>query len=667
MTSKQKAIFWSLLAVGLFFRLFDLGRASFQIDEINVVQFALQEKGLFTAYETELQRFLFIHRLPLLMILLKAALWGHNAAVSGFPSEFAARLPFTLIGFAALPLIFGLTRRLAGTRAALWALALTALSPFHNYYSREAYDYSMLLCFSTGVLWAGYELFSALRSGQKLPMRWTLAYLAMAVLLLYAHLSGLVFLASWCAVLGAAALLKPETRKPGRFIPFVATMGTPFIFFLPFLLKLLGKGWVDSDASSSVRRIGSSILKDLLGRMGWGEAWWALLPFVIVLGWGAYSALRESPEKKYTARLFLIHLAISFALQAYLLRVARFEIRYFAANQPILLVFAGIGIAAFGAWLATRMPRDAVFLRIPGTVLLLGWLGYNAWLVTQLECRGSNFKELARWVEQNLPQNGIYCFWNGYELRGVPSVYPTPGRFATFPTTWSSENDYKQMQVQERMVSLFQRFPTTAYVEYWPTDLLDPLTPFNKPVPRSDLFMNQVWLTDPSFQKMVQLKTQPTGDTQWQNRYIDHILISYNRPEDMPALARKQGRALYHYFGTDWQYVKDRGMNDWLVTGGFATLLVGNASESNQNGRISIQAMAPPNGCRLTIYGPNGQPLAEQVVIPGDRVGEVVVNAPIAPGETKLSLQVLPPAKQMNAALYVHGASVTPVSSAAVQ
>ncbi|MCO5044062.1 MAG: glycosyltransferase family 39 protein [Verrucomicrobia bacterium] len=662
MNAKQKTIFWALLVAGLIFRLLDLGRASFQIDEVNVVQFALQEKGLFTAYGTELQRFLFMHRLPLLMIVLKAVLWGHDVATSGFPSEFLARLPFTLIGVASLPLVFALTRRLAGVKAALWAMALTALSPFHVYYSREAYDYSMLICFSTGVLWAGLRIFDAAREGRKPSLRDIAAYGVLSVLLLYAHLSGLVFLASWCAVLGVALLANPQTRTPNRLLSLVAILGAPFLFFLPFLLKLLGKGWVDSDASASVRRISSSILKDLLGRMGWGEAWWALLPFIAVLGWGVYSLLRAQTNTKRTARLLLVHLAISFALQAYLLRVARFEIRYFAASMPILLVVAGVGIASLSEKIVERAPRILASLRYALAAVLLAWLGYNSWLVTQLECRGSNFKELARWVQSHLPENGIYCFWNGYELRGVPSVYPTPGRSATFPVTWSSAEDYRRLQVQERMVSLFQRFPTTAYVEYWPTDLLDPLTPFNKPVPRSDLFVNQVWLTDPAFQKMVKLKTQPTGDTQWQNRYIDHILISYNRPEDMAELARKQGRALYHYFGADWHYVKDRGMNDWLVTRQFATLIIGNASTSNQSGRIAIQAMAPPNGCRLTIYGPDNQRVADRVEIPGDRVGELAINALVAPGEMKLTFEVLPSPKQMDATLYVHGASVSRVA-----
>lgn len=662
MTSTQKFFFWLILATGLLFRLFNLGHASYQIDEINVVQFALQEKGLFTAYGTELDRFLLIHRLPLLMILLRASLQALGATVSAVPSEFVARLPFALIGVASLPLFFALGRRLAGAKAGLLAMALAALSPFHIFYSREAYDYSMLICFSAGVLWAGLGFWDAVSTRKTFPMRWAIYYNVFAVLLLYAHLSGLVFLATWCMILGVLLLLNPATRAFNKVVPTVAALGLPYFLFAPFLLKLLGGGWVDSDAGAAVRRISASIVPDLLGRMGWGQAWWALLPFVAALAAGVVVMLRAKTEGRTEGRVLLLHLLIAFLLQAWLLRVARFEIRYFATILPVLLVTAGIGLAAVCGWLSARIPKVGGWLGGLLLLALFGWLGANAWLVTQMESRGANFKGLAKWVNDNLPENGIYCFWNGYELRGVPSFYPTPGRFATFPITWSSAEDYRRLQVQERMVSLFQRFPTMAYTEYSPSDVLAPKVPYNKPVPRSELFMRQVWITDAAYDKLVQWKTFPMGNTQWNNEIMDRVLISYNLPEDLPELARKRGRSLYHYFGNDWRFAKDQQMNDWLVSTGSATVYLGNTEDHNVTGRLRILAMGAPHGGRLNVYG-FGRKLTENVDVPS-RPGEIVIDqVRLPPGETRLFLEILPPPGELESSLFLHGISIEPVSA----
>ncbi len=657
MNITQKVLFWLILAAGLFFRIHDLGRASYQIDEINVVQFALQEEGLLTAYQTELDRFLFMHRLPLLMIVLHAAIaWFHDAA-AGFPPEFIARLPLTLIGLLSLPLFFGLGRRLGGPATGLWVMVMAAFSPFHVFYSREAYDYSMLLAFSAGVLWSGLELLHGWRMENRLRPRWAAVFNLFAVALLHAHLSGLVFLAMWCAVLGVIVLAHPATRRLNRLLPALAVLGLPFFFFLPFLFKLLAGGWVDHDSGEQIRRITWTILPELLGRLGWGENGWALLPFIAALAFGIRKLLGGSGGGRVMGRALLVNLVVVSIVQAWLLRVARFEIRYFAAIQPALLVFAGVGWAALRESAVRRSPRAGGLLAAAATLALVGWLGANSWLVTQLQCRGSNFKELARWLAGNLPENGIYCFWNGYEMRGVPAVYPTPGRHATFPVTWSTPQDYSRFQARERMISLFQRFPTAAYVEYWPSDVLAPSIPHNPPVPRAELFVNQLWLKDPAYQRMAAWGTLPLGDTQWNNRFMDHILVSYNRAQDLPELARRRGQTLYHYFGNDWSFAKDRQMNDWLVTPTAATLMVGNLSDGVAETRLRLFAMAAPRGGRINVYGPGGR-LLENAEI-GSQPRELVLDRlRVGPGETRLFIEILPPPGGVEATLHVHGVGI---------
>lgn len=62
--------------------------------------------------------------------------------------EAAVRLPAMLFGLAAVPLMFLLGNLLAGERTGLIAATLTALSPFHIWYSQEARMYSALMMLS---------------------------------------------------------------------------------------------------------------------------------------------------------------------------------------------------------------------------------------------------------------------------------------------------------------------------------------------------------------------------------------------------------------------------------------------------------------------------------------------------------------------------------------
>jgi uncharacterized membrane protein len=62
--------------------------------------------------------------------------------------EAAVRMPAMLLGLLAIPLMFCLGNFLAGERTGLIAATLTALSPFHLWYSQEARMYSALMMLS---------------------------------------------------------------------------------------------------------------------------------------------------------------------------------------------------------------------------------------------------------------------------------------------------------------------------------------------------------------------------------------------------------------------------------------------------------------------------------------------------------------------------------------
>ena len=364
-------------------------------------------------------------------------------------------------------------------------------------------------------------------------------------------------------------------------------------------------------------------------------------PFLLFIGLGIAVA-KKSPERRIHLLFGLAALSY-LAVQTFMLRVSRFEVRYFSALFPFMMLYAALGLDFLGQWISEK--RKQIATPVPHVVIavpILAWMLVNVWTVCQLDCRSANYKSLANWVTANLPQNGIYSFWNGYEARGVPAVYQTPGRFMAYPAVWSSSEDYIRMQIRQRLTSFFLRFPLACYVEFAPDDVLVPDLPHNEPIQREKLFANRIWITDPAYQRLVKWKTLPCGTAQWYSSKMDHIYVCYNKPEDLPKLAADRGQVLYHYFGNEWSYGKDQQQNDWLIVPNSGSFYLGNVSGQPVTANIRLNVMSPPSGCEISIYAANGSKVLERAAVPGSFSEIVVSNVVVTPGTTQFELEVLP-------------------------
>lgn len=72
-------------------------------------------------------------------------------------SEFVLRLPSLVAACLLVPSVYGVTRSMAGTRAALIGAALAALSPLVHYYSVEARGYALLQLETVGIVYAAWK------------------------------------------------------------------------------------------------------------------------------------------------------------------------------------------------------------------------------------------------------------------------------------------------------------------------------------------------------------------------------------------------------------------------------------------------------------------------------------------------------------------------------
>ena len=159
LTKTEKCIFFALLGLGLFARVYRFGSAPPGINQDEA--FAAYESWALLHYGQDSS----LHTWP---VYLTAWGSGMNALESYLMIPFLAvfgvktwviRLPQLLLGLAALPAAFSVGKRMADVRGGLCALAVLALCPWHILLSRWALESNMApnllllgLCFFFGPL-----------------------------------------------------------------------------------------------------------------------------------------------------------------------------------------------------------------------------------------------------------------------------------------------------------------------------------------------------------------------------------------------------------------------------------------------------------------------------------------------------------------------------------
>jgi 4-amino-4-deoxy-L-arabinose transferase-like glycosyltransferase len=165
----RRAALVAILGFGIALRAYNLAQESFWLDELGSILTSIQPwRGLWGRLMHDLHP-------PVYFVLLK--LWG---SVFGF-DETGARSFSVVCGIAAIAFAYLLAARLLNQRAALFAAALVACSPYCVFYSREARPYSLLLCASLIATW----LF--VRAAPEFNRRPLIAYAISATLLVYTH------------------------------------------------------------------------------------------------------------------------------------------------------------------------------------------------------------------------------------------------------------------------------------------------------------------------------------------------------------------------------------------------------------------------------------------------------------------------------------------------
>lgn len=149
----------------------------------------------------------------------------YSARAVGFSPERLRLLP-VVISLAAIPLLYGLTRRLAGRKAARIAALCLALSPQHIWHAQELRTYELVLLLATISVW------TFLRAYGENRRIWWLANLTANTLLAWSHLFSVLLI-----LIEGLFLLIFSRRSPRRLAGWSAAQ---LLLLTPWAVWMLG-------------------------------------------------------------------------------------------------------------------------------------------------------------------------------------------------------------------------------------------------------------------------------------------------------------------------------------------------------------------------------------------------------------------------------------------
>jgi len=314
-------------------------------------------------------------------------------------TDFVLRLPSALMGIASIVAMYFLGRLLFKSETGLWVAAITAVMPFHLYYSQEMRMYSQLFLLSTLAILCQTQVW------RNKSNFWWLFYLLVSLVGLYTH----YFFTLIVGTLGLYFILRRWLARTGPgwkgfFLTYLA-MG---ILYSPILLWI-GDQWSQSSGywlqGVSLARFLSMPLAFTVGLfldttflyVGYGVI---LVVWIIVLLQAGRSFKQAAPDS-----LSLALVLMTYWLPVLILFGASILLTPLTLSR--LMIFAVPGLYLLLAW-GTTMPREKV-VNIVLTVLLMliGLLGDYNWLFNPHYSKPPSREAAFLLQEQALPQEAI--------------------------------------------------------------------------------------------------------------------------------------------------------------------------------------------------------------------------------------------------------------------
>jgi 4-amino-4-deoxy-L-arabinose transferase-like glycosyltransferase len=262
-------------------------------------------------------------------------------------SDFFLRLPSALLGIASLPILYVLARELTSKKAAVFAVFVLAISPFHIWYSQDSRMYSQLLFLS---LLSSVLLLQALRRGE---VSWWIYYVIVSAAGMYTHVfMGLALAAQflWVVVYQRQHLLRIMASGFA-----VALLFLPWALFLP---------WVTGFA----RNVSADGLVLALASDGRARFSWPVVPYTVFV-YSAGFSLGPSVAELHVDKSFRFILAflpsitVVMSVSVILLGIGIWAIKKSYGARAAMFCLLGLFIPLVGTALYSLTPRAGFNVR----------------------------------------------------------------------------------------------------------------------------------------------------------------------------------------------------------------------------------------------------------------------------------------------------------------
>ncbi len=376
----------TLLAAGL--RLLGLGEWSFWVDEAHTVRDVTKPLDEFWGSH--------VSRYPLSYLILRGMLGVLPATSEGW-----LRLPFVFFGIAAIPAVAFVGRALVGTRAALIAALLLALSPWHVYWSQNCRSYSMVLFFSMLAMGA-YQVASQQRS-----LLFGILSLALTVVAGLCHTSAYLVLAALIAFAGLSRLLSTGSAKADlvrrpleRWLPWII-LGT-ILLLSPLLMGGL----------TYFQRAKPDFS---LGHMVQTVVYFVRVPLILLAACGC--ALLMSRDDRPALFLMCWIVAPLVVLGIAASAVFKVTAQYAFYTLPAFCLLAGYAATQFKTgelrrpWLARAMSA------VPLLIVLADSAAYGFLYYTSQHGDRPNWRAAKDWIEREPGRTKLVLTTNGPSMR----------------------------------------------------------------------------------------------------------------------------------------------------------------------------------------------------------------------------------------------------------
>jgi 4-amino-4-deoxy-L-arabinose transferase-like glycosyltransferase len=387
----------SILCLGAFLRLYNLGPPSLETDEISSVSISKSSVAEIIDHNIHPYKYDVVLEgsfLPYLLI---------HAMLKIRDSDFMTRIPFALLGIISILVIYLLSKEWFGRICALWSSFLLSISIYHISYSQLARGYGGLILFT---ILAVYFLWRYMHSYNPKDLLGLVISNALGIYFHYVMLQVIII------ELLVVLFLKISDKPQRNILKFLIKISGIILFSLILLTMPILRNII---ATAKGRLSGQAIpfefnplyFKNLLCRYGAGNG----ATFFIYNFFFLYGLIKAFKYKRKIFVVLLIWLTFPFLLLSRGYQYF-FHIRYIIYTFPVYILLTGYGITCFAEDLLSKK-RKILFLR-PAIhfLIFIVFLSLNIIplkLYYQMPARMTDFKTIAIYIAENYrPENKIY-------------------------------------------------------------------------------------------------------------------------------------------------------------------------------------------------------------------------------------------------------------------